>query len=108
MIAETQAIAASIEGKPASRVRVSSGRGVSLTQMRVRTPSVPSAPTSRLASSGPPSACEKRATVPSGITASTASTWLVVTPYFRQRGPPAFSAALPPIVETLKLAGSGA
>jgi enolase len=41
-----------------------------------------------------------RAIVPSGITASTANTWLVVTPYLRQRGPPAFSAALPPTVET--------
>ena len=108
MIADTHATAASMDGKPARMVRVSSGRGVSLSQSLTSTPSVPSAPMSRLSSSGPSSAWLKRAIVPSGITASAASTWFVVTPYFRQRGPPAFSAALPPSVETRKLAGSGA
>ena len=34
--------------------------------------------------------------------------WLVVTPYFRQCGPPAFSATLPPTVETFWDDGSGA
>ena len=35
-------------------------------------------------------------------------TWLSVTPYLRQCGPPAFSATLPPIVHTVWLDGSGA
>ncbi len=34
--------------------------------------------------------------------------WLVVTPYLRQWGPPAFSATLPPMVHTVWLDGSGA
>src|ERR1700757_2108008 len=34
--------------------------------------------------------------------------WLVVIPYFRQWGPPALVATLPPIDETIWLEGSGA
>ena len=36
------------------------------------------------------------------------STWLVVTPYARQCGPPEFSATLPPMVHAFWLEGSGA
>ncbi len=36
------------------------------------------------------------------------NTWLTVTPYLRQCGPPAFMPTLPPNVETVWLAGSGA
>ena len=43
-----------------------------------------------------------------GVTRVSPSTWLVVTPYFRQCAPPAFSATLPPIVQTGWLEGSGA
>ena len=39
---------------------------------------------------------------------SSATTWLSVTPYLRQCGPPAFSATLPPIVQAAWLDGSGA
>jgi hypothetical protein len=35
-------------------------------------------------------------------------TWFVVKPYFRQWTPPEFSARLPPMEETIWLAGSGA
>ena len=45
---------------------------------------------------------------PSGKIISTPSTWLAVTPYLRQCGPPAFSPTLPPRVQTFWLAGSGA
>ncbi len=108
MMAETQPTAASTEGKPARTVRTDSGRGRMRSQALTTTPRVPSEPTSRLRTSGPASSTEKRAASPSGMTASRASTWSVVTPYLRQRGPPAFSAMLPPMVETRKLDGSGA
>ena len=45
---------------------------------------------------------------PSASTTSSASTESRVTPYFAQRSPPALVATLPPMVEILKLAGSGA
>jgi len=45
---------------------------------------------------------------PSVSTTSIPRTCSAVAPYFRQCGPPAFSAMLPPIVEALPLDGSGA
>ena len=45
---------------------------------------------------------------PSARTTVSASTWLVVKPYFRQWAPPEFSATLPPMVQTCWLDGSGA
>ena len=47
-------------------------------------------------------------TVPSGSTTSRPSTWLLVTPYFRQCTPPEFSATLPPMLQATWLEGSGA
>ena len=44
---------------------------------------------------------------PSGSTTSSRTMWLVVTPYLRQCGPPAFSATLPPTVQAAWLEGSG-
>ena len=58
----------------------------------------------RLSAVGPP----RRATSPSGSTTSIPSTWSDVTPYFRQCGPPEFSATFPPIVHAVWLEGSGA
>ena len=100
MIAPTQAMAASMEGKAARSVRMPGGTGVRSTSIFVTVPRVPSEPTRRLRSSGPASSREKRSREPSGITASSARTWFVVTPYLRQRGPPAFSPTLPPSVQT--------
>ena len=42
------------------------------------------------------------------ISVVSAVMWFVVTPYFRQCGPPAFSATLPPSVHALCELGSGA
>src|SRR5690606_39890436 len=47
-------------------------------------------------------------TSPSGRTTTSPVTWLLVTPYFRQCGPPAFSATFPPIVQAACELGSGA
>ena len=52
-------------------------------------------------------ACRASTTEPSGSTTSSATMWLVVTPYLRQCGPPAFSATLPPTVQAAWLDGSG-
>ena len=79
--------------------------------MLVTTASVPSDPTISPSRSGPgvsASVPPRWAIVPSGITASTASTWWTVKPYFRQWAPPEFSATLPPIEQTCWLDGSGA
>src|SRR5262245_60842608 len=42
------------------------------------------------------------------MTISRPKTWLVVTPYLRQCGPPALVPTLPPIEDTIWLEGSGA
>ena len=56
----------------------------------------------------PAIALSSRNSSPSGITTSSASTWCVVNPYFKQWAPPEFSATLPPIEHTCWLEGSGA
>ena len=100
MIAPTQAMAASMEGKAARIVTMPVGTGVRSTNILVTVPRVPSDPTRRLSSSGPASSRENRSREPSGITASSARIWWVVTPYLRQRGPPEFSPTFPPSVQT--------
>ena len=45
---------------------------------------------------------------PAGRTTSMPRTWVVVKPYLRQWAPPAFSATLPPMVQTVCEEGSGA
>jgi hypothetical protein len=81
--AETAWLAVSMVGKAAINVTTDSGRGSSLTRIRVMVPRVPSEPTmtprrSRPTRSGasPPS----QAKLPSARTTSIPSTWLVVTP----------------------------
>src|SRR5207247_1446722 len=111
MIADTASPAARSEVKSASSVRTARGRGTSRTVMRVATPKLPSEPTNRETRSGPhgsPPALPRVPTRPSPRTTSSARMWLVVTPYLRQCGPPAFSATLPPRVQAVWLDGSGA
>ena len=111
MMADTARAAASIDGKEASSVRTAAGSGVHRTVTVVATPKHPSLPTkhpSRSGPSGSPKGSPSVVTVPSGSTTSHASTWLRVTPYLRQCGPPAFSATLPPMVQAAWLEGSGA
>jgi len=94
----------------ARKVIRASGRGWMLTSTSVAMPSVPSLPTKRPRRSRPggSSASPPRwAVSPSGRTTSRPTTWLVVTPYLRQWGPPEFSATLPPRVAAFWLAGSG-
>ena len=111
MMAETASPAVRSAAKSASSVRTAVGTGVRRTVMRVAMPNRPSLPTKSPTRSGPhgsPLREPRVATLPSGNTTSNSSTWLVVTPYLRQCGPPAFSATLPPMVQTVWLEGSGA
>ena len=111
MIADTASPAARSELKSASRVRTARGSGTSRTVMRVATPKFPSEPTNTPTRSGPhgsPPGLPRFTTLPSPRTTSRARMWLVVTPYLRQCGPPAFSATLPPRVHAVWLDGSGA
>ena len=97
--------------KSASSVLTARGNGVRRTVIRVAMPKLPSEPTNNPTRSGPHgSPCGEPSTTvePSGSTTSSRAMWLVVTPYLRQCGPPAFSATLPPIVHALWLDGSGA
>ena len=97
--------------KTASSVSTRSGIGESRTVISVTMPSVPSEPTTAPTRSGPlamPVGEPSRTTSPSGSTSCTASTWLVVVPYFSVCGPPEFSPTLPPIVQASWLDGSGA
>src|SRR2546422_703717 len=57
---------------------------------------------------GSPPGLPSSTTAPVASTTSSASTWFAVTPYFRQCGPPEFSATLPPSVHAVWLEGSGA
>ncbi len=97
--------------KSASSVRMARGTGSRRTLIRVAIPKLPSEPTNRPTRSGPhasPPGLPSSTTCPSASTTSSSSTWVAVTPYLRQCGPPAFSATLPPMVQALWLDGSGA
>ena len=110
MTAETASLAARTVGKSASSVRTLAGTGSSRTVISVAMPNIPSLPTKRPTRSGPHgSPCGEPSTTvePSGSTTSSCTMWLVVTPYLRQCGPPAFSATLPPTVQAAWLEGSG-
>jgi hypothetical protein len=110
MIAETASLACRTVGKSASMVRTLEGIGSSRTTISVAIPNIPSLPTKSPTRSGPhgsPWREPSRTTVASGSTTSSSTTWLVVTPYLRQWGPPAFSATLPPTVQAAWLDGSG-
>ena len=77
----------------------------------VTMPRVPSLPTMTPVRSRPGESTflpPSQTTSPSGSTTSSPNTWLVVTPYLKQCGPPAFSAMLPPMEEAFWLEGSGA
>jgi len=90
--------------KSASMVRTARGSGVSRTVMLVAMPKLPSEPTNRPTRSGPhgsPPGLPICTSEPSASNSSKARMWFAVTPYFRQCGPPAFSATLPPIVHAL-------
>ena len=109
--AETASPAARMDEKSASNVRTARGTGSRRTVMRVATPKLPSEPTNRPVRSGPhgsPPGLPSCTTWPFASTTSSASTWVAVTPYLRQWGPPAFSATLPPMVHADWLEGSGA
>src|SRR2546428_585647 len=87
------------------------GTGWSRPGMPVEIPKLPSEPTNTPTRSGPhgsPPGLPSSTTAPVASTTSSASTWFAVTPYFRQWGPPEFSATLPPSVHALWLEGSGA
>ena len=87
-----------------------SGRRTIRTTISVQMPRVPSLPTNRPVRSYPGVSGALPpywTTSPSGWTTVKPSTWLVVTPYLKQWGPPAFSATLPPRVQAFWLAGSG-
>ncbi len=73
-----------------------------------RVPSLPMKAPRRSSSGVSSSSLPRVVTVPSGSTTSRASTWLLVTPYFRQCTPPEFSATLPPMLQATWLEGSGA
>ncbi len=92
-------------------VRTRAGRGTSRTVIAVAIPNIPSLPTKAPTRSGPhasPPGLPSRTISPVGSATSSSRTWLVVTPYLRQCGPPAFSATLPPMVQAVWLDGSGA
>ena len=111
MIPLTASLAARIEGKAASRVRTAAGSGSRRRVISVAMPNIPSLPTKSPTRSGPhasPLREPSRTSSAFGRRTSSAATWLVVTPYLRQCGPPAFSATLPPSVHALWLEGSGA
>jgi hypothetical protein len=97
--------------KSNSIVFTACGRGIRRTQISVMIASVPSLPVttaSRSASGASSASPPSVTTLPSYSTATSPSTWFSVTPYFRQCGPPAFVATLPPMVLTCCDAGSGA
>ena len=77
----------------------------------VTTPSSPSEPTNRPAKSNPDLFLwvrpPNRTIPPPARTTSKPRTKSRVTPYLRQRGPPALVAMLPPMVQSARLAGSG-
>ena len=109
--ADTASPAVRTESKSASSVRTARGTGWSRTVMRVAIPKFPSEPTNTPTRSGPhgsPPGLPSSTTAPVASSTSSASTWFAVTPYFRQWGPPEFSATLPPSVHALWLEGSGA
>src|SRR6476646_5495874 len=107
---EPASLAARTVGKSASMVRTLGGMGSSRTVTAVTMPNIPSLPTNRPTRSGPqgsPWGDPSSMIEPSGNTTWSCTIWLVVTPYLRQWGPPAFSATLPPTVQAVWLDGSG-
>jgi hypothetical protein len=109
--ADVAAPAASGVANAASRVRTVSGSRVSFTVTSVAMPSVPSEPTNAPTRSYPGASGARpprRTRSPSGVTTSSAVTWVLVKPYLRQCAPPEFSATFPPIEHTCWLDGSGA
>ncbi len=104
MMSEAAWPACSTVSNTASIVVTDSGWGMILSTISVMMPSVPSLPTISAAKSSP---CQRAALPPisssSPSTSATCSpsTWLAVTPYLRQCGPPAFIATFPASVETV-------
>src|SRR5690606_11440242 len=95
----------------ATSVVAGGGSGIRRSTILVMTPSVPSLPTNSFMSDSPAASLSSlppsSTTLPSASTTSSPSTWSVVAPYLTQHRPPALVATLPPIVENVKLAGSG-
>ncbi len=110
-MATTASPAAARESKLAVAATRALGAATSRNVASVTTASVPSEPTRSWASRRPVAffrvAAPVRNTRPFAVTASSASTYSAVTPYLKQRGPPAFVAMFPPIVERSSAAGSG-
>ncbi|OGT95427.1 MAG: hypothetical protein A2083_09710 [Gemmatimonadetes bacterium GWC2_71_9] len=107
----TASPAARSAAKSASSVHTLGGTGTRRTVISVAMPNIPSLPMNRPTRSAPhgsPAGLPSRSASPGGSTTSSARMWLVVTPYLKQCGPPAFSATLPPIVQAVWLEGSGA
>ena len=110
-MADTTLPASSREGKTASMVLSVSGLRRMRRMAAVTMPKVPSLPMKAPRRSRPGGSAflpPNQTISPSGSTTSRPSTWLEVTPYLKQCGPPAFSAMLPPTEEAFMLAGSGA
>ena len=111
MIADTASAAASIDGNEARAVLTASGSWRRRTMTAVTRPNVPSAPTTTPVRSYPGRSRvlpPTHTSSPVPVTSWRPSTWLVVMPYFRQCGPPAFVETLPPMEDTIWLDGSGA
>ncbi len=99
------------ESKAAISVRTVSGRFTMRRMIFVATPSVPSEPTKTPVRSYPGASsvgAPSVTTSPEGRTTSSPITCVTVKPYLRQCAPPAFSATLPPMVQTGCDDGSGA
>src|SRR5262245_51978200 len=107
----TQSQASLADSKTASAVRRASGRGSNRSMHRVITPNIPSLPISRLSRWNPVAFLGVRPpellVSPVGVTKSSPSTNCFVLPYLTHRGPPAFSAMLPPMNDSFQLDGSG-
>ncbi len=110
-MAETQAPACSLDGKPISSARAVAGLRSSRTVTSVTMPRSPSEPVTTPSRSYPSQSSAlppSRTISPDISTSSTPVMLLVVSPYFRQCTPPEFSATLPPMVQAIWLDGSGA
>ena len=111
MIPETALLASSTLRNTPRMVFTACGSGSNRTITSVQMPSVPSDPTKRPSKSYPAWSANRPPNwtiSPLGRTTVAPSTWFLVAPYFRQCGPPAFSATFPPMVQACWLAGSGA
>ena len=112
MMAVTAAAAARTSVKSARAVATPGGLGTRRSVACVKTASVPSLPTRSDVTSYPVTPftvrLPVRTTRPPMRYASRPSTQSRVAPYLKTRGPPAFSAMLPPIMQLASEFGSGA